>query len=666
MLDALGDPSTRLSPSSPPGKVSTTAPDPRGHRLADGTWVIEIHNYADLGDYPSVVERLTMMADSARKAGGVVVDLRTKAAGDDPMAMWVFSYAGLDRALVNHAVRAPVRRGRYYAGFEPMSGGSSGGYFSGDYTVRNPVIQPGDSVSDKSVVFIISDASLLPSVALALQDAGLGRIVMEGRASEAPAIETMRLGIGESLYVNVRSTDLVHTDGSVGFIPDTVVPAAASEGKDPAMDAALALLKRSANRPATHAPSTEEPIAERTYDKTPYPASPYRLLAAFRMWAVIRFFYAYRPLMGEDWDGVLRAALPRFEAARDSLEYAQAVAEMWTHIHDSHGFIDSPALAQYLGRFRPPVRVRMVEGQPVIYQLQPDSAGRASGARVGDVILTVDGEPARARMARRGRYIAASTPQALDRDMAGGLLRGPDSSTVKVTVRGTDGGTRTLKLTRSRTFSAPTSGNRPGPIFRRLGKDIGYVDLDRLSTAMVDSMFTTLADTRAIIFDMRGYPQGTAWPIAPRLTDRENMPAARFYRMQPMWRDTTEQITASFVQTLPQASGPRYHGLTVMLIDEMTQSQAEHTGLFLRAANGTRFIGSPTTGANGDVTALVVPGGIAVNFSGQGVEAIDGTRLQRVGLKPDVVVRPTIAGIRAGRDEVLERAVAWVTRQLVK
>jgi hypothetical protein len=197
-----------------------------------------------------------------------------------------------------------------------------------------------------------------------------------------------------------------------------------------------------------------------------------------------------------------------------------------------------------------------------------------------------------------------------------------------------------------------TSCHLPGP--RR----------DRLSTRMVDSMFAALADTRAIIFDVRGYPQGTAWPIAPRLTDRANVPAARFHRMQPMWRDTTEQSVVTFVQTLPPATGPRYHGLTVMLIDELTISQADHTGLFLRAANGTRFVGSPTTGANGDVTTLVVPGGLRLSFSGQGVEAIDGTQLQRVGLLPDVPVRPTIAGIRAGRDEVLKRALAYVRSEL--
>ena len=97
-----------------------------------------------------------------------------------------------------------------------------------------------------------------------------------------------------------------------------------------------------------------------------------------------------------------------------------------------------------------------------------------------------------------------------------------------------------------------------------------------------------------------------------------------------------------------------------MLIDERTISQAEHTGLFFEAANGTKFIGSPTQGANGDVTNFWLPGGISVRFSGQGVWHADGRQLQRVGLQPTVEVRPTLAGIRAGKDEVLDRAIEYL------
>jgi C-terminal processing protease CtpA/Prc len=97
-----------------------------------------------------------------------------------------------------------------------------------------------------------------------------------------------------------------------------------------------------------------------------------------------------------------------------------------------------------------------------------------------------------------------------------------------------------------------------------------------------------------------------------------------------------------------------------MLIDDRAISQSEHTALFFEAANGTTFIGTPTAGANGDVTNFTLPGGFRVNFSGHDVRHADGRQLQRVGIQPHIQVAPTIKGLQAGRDEVLERAIAFV------
>jgi C-terminal processing protease CtpA/Prc len=109
-----------------------------------------------------------------------------------------------------------------------------------------------------------------------------------------------------------------------------------------------------------------------------------------------------------------------------------------------------------------------------------------------------------------------------------------------------------------------------------------------------------------------------------------------------------------------------YQGETVMLIDERAISQAEHTGLFLEAAAGTEFVGEPSAGANGDVTTFPLPGGIWVGFTGHDVRHADGRQLQRVGLQPDVPVAPTLEGLRAGRDEVLERALSHLQAKLEK
>jgi acyl carrier protein len=97
-----------------------------------------------------------------------------------------------------------------------------------------------------------------------------------------------------------------------------------------------------------------------------------------------------------------------------------------------------------------------------------------------------------------------------------------------------------------------------------------------------------------------------------------------------------------------------------MLIDDRAISQSEHSGLFYEAANGTKFIGTPSAGANGDVTGFTLPGGIHVNFTGHDIRHADGRQLQRIGLQPDVVAAPTRAGIREGKDEVLERAIRFL------
>jgi len=100
-----------------------------------------------------------------------------------------------------------------------------------------------------------------------------------------------------------------------------------------------------------------------------------------------------------------------------------------------------------------------------------------------------------------------------------------------------------------------------------------------------------------------------------------------------------------------------YKGKVLLLINETTLSQAEYTTMAFRVAPRATVIGSTTAAADGNVSPIVLPGGISTLISGIGIYYPDGRETQRVGILPDMVVRPTIKGIREGRDEVLERAV---------
>jgi C-terminal processing protease CtpA/Prc len=96
----------------------------------------------------------------------------------------------------------------------------------------------------------------------------------------------------------------------------------------------------------------------------------------------------------------------------------------------------------------------------------------------------------------------------------------------------------------------------------------------------------------------------------------------------------------------------------VILVDEMTQSSAEYHAMAFRAAPNAIVVGSTTAGADGNVSRIPLPGGLRAMISGIGVFHPDGSPTQRVGIVPDLVVRPTIEGMRSGLSEVLDAGIS--------
>jgi len=113
-------------------------------------------------------------------------------------------------------------------------------------------------------------------------------------------------------------------------------------------------------------------------------------------------------------------------------------------------------------------------------------------------------------------------------------------------------------------------------------------------------------------------------------------------------------LVIAAIDTVAAADGP---GAYRAAIEALLRGTGDP---FLEAASGTRFVGVPSAGANGDVTTFVLPGGIIGTMTGHDVRHADGRQLQRVGIVPDVRVEPTVAGVRAGKDEVLDAAMRYL------
>jgi C-terminal processing protease CtpA/Prc len=101
-----------------------------------------------------------------------------------------------------------------------------------------------------------------------------------------------------------------------------------------------------------------------------------------------------------------------------------------------------------------------------------------------------------------------------------------------------------------------------------------------------------------------------------------------------------------------------------VLVDERTQSMGEYLTMCVQAVPGSVVVGSQTAGADGNIAWISLPGDAEapighgyIKISGLGVFYPDGAPTQRIGVRIDHRVAPTIEGVKAGRDEVLEKAL---------
>jgi C-terminal processing protease CtpA/Prc len=108
---------------------------------------------------------------------------------------------------------------------------------------------------------------------------------------------------------------------------------------------------------------------------------------------------------------------------------------------------------------------------------------------------------------------------------------------------------------------------------------------------------------------------------------------------------------------------PHVGGRVVFMTDARAISYAESVMGYVADRKLGIIVGSTTAGTNGNVAVATLPGGYSMSFTGMRVTRHDGTSpFHLIGVRPDVPVAPTIAGLRAGKDEILERAVAIVGR----
>ena len=372
-----------------------------------------------------------------------------------------------------------------------------------------------------------------------------------------------------------------------------------------------------------------------------------RLADVVVAWNVFRHFYPYGPESGVNWDARLRPQLARAYDAGSRTAHRDALRRLVADARDGHGSVTDTRAGGARGAL--PVRFTVIGSDLVIA-----ASSVPSEAPVGAVVTTIDGVGTAALVAGQMELASGTTQWKQARALTELTVCVPGETTTLALDSGT--GPRPARLLCE---AKPSPAEKRPEAVTELAKGVWYVDATRALLPQVKSALPQLALATGVIVDVRGYPNDSGIEILRHLVEGPE---------QDRWMHIA-RITGPFAQVegwdsfgwnLTPAS-PRFGGKVVFLTDGRAISYAESVMGYVSDRKLGTIVGGTTAGTNGNVAMFAVPSGFAVTFTGMRVTRHDGrTPFHLVGVAPDVAAAATVAGLRAGRDEVLERALVVI------
>ncbi len=398
---------------------------------------------------------------------------------------------------------------------------------------------------------------------------------------------------------------------------------------------------------------------EAIYPEMKYPDVGYRLLALYRYWNIIQYYFPYKNLIEEDWKDVLEEFIPKFVNAKNELEYKLAVLELIARIHDTHANIFGwdMALNRYWGMHLPAIEISFVENKAIVTGYYDEELGKKTGLIKGDNIVKINNKTIDDIIKERLKYTPASNYPRQLRNLSTKILRTNDTLLNLEFIRNEQIQAKSIETYNFNKINNYKKHQQKDTCFKFINKDIAYLYLGSIKNSYLPNIFEKIKDTKGLIIDLRCYPSDfVVFTLSQYLLPKKT----------PFVRFTSGSITNAGCFTFSDClevgreNKDYYKGKIVILVNETTISQAEYTAMALRVSPTATVIGSTTAGADGNVSSLYLPGKIKTMISGIGVYYPNKQETQRIGIVPDINVLPTIKGIIDGKDEVLEKAIELI------
>jgi C-terminal processing protease CtpA/Prc len=379
-----------------------------------------------------------------------------------------------------------------------------------------------------------------------------------------------------------------------------------------------------------------------------------RLLALFRYWNYIEYFFPYKYQMDQNWDSALTEMMPRFSNSESEKDFVLAMREISVKLNDTHASTQTSKLFEYFGDKWIPVDVKFIDGKAVVTNFKNDSLARIDDIKVGDVITKMDGKTITQIITEKQKYVEGSNFPSILKNFNWHVFCGNSDS---IEIEFSRDGKTAVKTINRYSYQNLKITFKDQDKWKLLDDNIGYADLGALDVNDIPALIEQFNNTKAMVFDVRSRPHDVMYQISEWLNP-EPKEFARF--LEPDLSFPSRYIWKEEIEKCGNNNQNYYKGKVIFLVNEEAISHSEFTIMALKTAPKATIIGSQTGGADGANYRFEIIKGFRSSFTCQGVFYPNKKETQRIGIIPDIEVKPSIKGIQEGKDEVLDRAIKFI------
>lgn len=407
----------------------------------------------------------------------------------------------------------------------------------------------------------------------------------------------------------------------------------------------------------------------------------YRLLAMAKIQGTVDYLFPHKYLMDKNFDSYFTILLNEAVQSTTRKDFEMVLAKAVSQFQDSHAFSFYRQL-NYKDRilfnvsYYSPFDFQIVGDHLLVTHLIfPEICSKAH-IKTGDKITEINGKKVSEIIKEKSKLLSVSNHQKLQYVLSiyEYNLIWPDNLPKKMlTVHsGSKRFSTEIDLINATDKSQVTVisnyiNRKNSKIENRslINKDIAYfktdatmhfmenVDDDKLDAKM-DSILEDASHKKAIVFDMRGYPDWGGFVfyyVYKYFSPVENY----FYK----YYEPNLKNLGTFSLRDPKFNYPEienktmhsYSGKVFILVNPDTRSASEWYSMSLQKIFPQSItIGQQTSGADGDVVKINLPGDYILEFTGNGIFYPDNTQTQQKGIRINKLIKYTDQDILDQRD----------------